>query len=110
MENEKLEPIGEVLLTQKRLEECEWCYQFDDDEPKIFAWTDDEMDKQEDPAVTFTVSNTENAYISFSHNGKTFKLFARELTDAGKALREYQKKSAEELKKDIENASKNKEA
>ena len=112
MENEKLEPIGELKLAQpQRLEQCEWVFQFDEDEPQIFAWTSEDM-QDEEPTVTFTISNTKDAYVSFTNKNsvKKFKLFARELSDEGKQLREFQTQQNESLKKDIENASKNKEA
>jgi hypothetical protein len=99
---EQLEPIGEIKMAEaKKFEQCEWCFQFDEDEPKVFAWTSEDM-TDEEPTVTFTIGNTEGAYVSFSKDGKTFKLFARELTDTGKELREFQNKLA--------NESKNKEA
>jgi hypothetical protein len=102
IDNTQLEPIG---LTQEKLENCEWCFQFDEDEPQIFAWTSDDMNKDEEPKVIFTVSNTKNSYITFTHkNGKSFKLFARELSDDGRQLREQQ------LKVNLENESTNKEA
>jgi hypothetical protein len=115
IENEQVEelaPIGEVTLPKpEKLEQCEWVFQFDEDEPQIFAWTSEDM-TDEDPTVTFTVSNTKDAYISFTNKetGKKFKLFARELSKEGKELREFQTKQAELLKKDLENASTNKEA
>ena len=89
---EVLEPIGEVgLIQSEKLEQCEWCFQFDGDEPQIFAWTGENDSKDEDPKVIFTITNTENSYITFTHkNGKSFKLFARELTDEGKQLRNKQ--------------------
>jgi hypothetical protein len=102
IDNTQLEPI---TLSQEKLEHCEWCFQFDGDEPQIFAWTSDDMNKDEEPKVIFTVSNTKNSYITFTHkNGKSFKLFARELSDAGRQLREQQ------LKLNLENESTNKEA
>jgi hypothetical protein len=102
IDNTQLESIG---LTQEKLENCEWCFQFDEDEPQIFAWTGDNMNKDEEPKVIFTVSNTKNSYITFTHkNGKSFKLFARELSDEGRQLREQQ------LKLNLENESTNKEA
>jgi hypothetical protein len=109
---ENLEPIGEIKMSEpQKLEQCEWVFQFDEDEPQIFAWTSEDM-KDEEPVVTFTVSNTKDAYISFTNrnSGKTFKLFARELTKEGMEIREYQNKLNEGLKKDIENESENKEA
>jgi len=105
LDNTQLEPIGEITLTQEKLQHCEWCFQFDEDEPQIFAWTGEDMNTDEEPKVIFTVSNTKNSYITFTHkNGKSFKLFARELTDEGKQLRQQQ------LKVNLENESTNKEA
>ena len=107
-QSEQLEQIGEIKLDQKKYEECEWCFQFDEDEPQVFAWTDDELNKDEDPKVIFTISNIENSYISFTHSktGKKFKLFAREISDDGKSMREKQRESF----KQFQNASENKEA
>ena len=103
---ENLEPIGELKMTPpQKLEQCEWVFQFDGDEPQIFAWTGEDM-TDEEPTVTFTISNNKDAYISFTskQNGKRFKLFARELSDEGKKLREHN------LKLNIQNESENKEA
>jgi hypothetical protein len=92
-QSEQLQPTGNITLSQKKYEECEWCFQFDEDEPQIFAWTDDASDKNEDPKVIFTITNVENSYITFQNGktGKVFKLFARELTNEGIALRNKQK-------------------
>ena len=107
-QSEQLQSIGDITLSQKKYEECEWCFQFDEDEPQVFAWTDDVLDKSEDPKVIFTITNFENSYITFQNGktGKLFKLFARELSEEGKELRQKQK----EAFKTIENASENKEA
>jgi hypothetical protein len=94
-QKENLEPIGELKMKpSEKLEQCEWVFQFDGDEPQIFAWTGEDMTNEE-PTVTFTISNTKDAYISFTskQNGKRFKLFARELSDEGKKLREHNLKS-----------------
>ena len=105
-QEENLEPIGELKMTPpQKLEQCEWVFQFDGDEPQIFAWTGEDM-TDEEPTVTFTISNNKDAYISFTskQNGKRFKLFARELSDEGKKLREHN------LKLNTQNESENKEA
>lgn len=104
----QLEQLGDVTLTQRRYEECEWCFQFDEDEPQIFAWTDSNLPSDENPKVVFSITNVENSYITFqnSKTGKLFKLFARELTEEGKQLREKQR----ELFKTVNNGSENKEA
>jgi hypothetical protein len=88
---EELEPQGTIQMKPvKKLQECEWCFQFDEDEPKVFAWTSEDM-KEDEPTVTFTIGNTEGAYVSFTKDGKAFKLFARELSEEGKKLREFNK-------------------
>jgi hypothetical protein len=110
-QEEKLEPIGELKMTPpEKLEQCEWVFQFDNDEPQVFAWTSEDMTNEE-PTVTFTISNTKDAYISFTNKEtlKKFKLYARELTDAGKKLREFQTQQSELVKTNIENESTNKE-
>ena len=107
-----VKPIAELQLRQsEKLEQCEWVFQFDDDEPQVFAWTSEDMTNEE-PTVTFTISNTKDAYISFTNKEtlKKFKLYARELTDAGKKLREFQTQQSELVKTNIQNESTNKEA
>lgn len=67
-------------------ENCEWCFQFDNDEPYVFAATEKPEEPAETPKVTFTVLNNSNSNIIFSYNGKEFKIFARELSDEGRKL------------------------
>jgi len=107
-QSEQLQSIDDIVLSQKKYEDCEWCFQFDEDEPQVFAWTDDDLNKSEDPKVIFTITNVENSYITFQNGktGKLFKLFARELTEEGRELRQKQKEAV----KNITNESKNKEA
>jgi hypothetical protein len=107
-QSEQLQPIDDIVLSQKKYEDCEWCFQFDEDEPQVFAWTDDDLNKSEDPKVIFTITNVENSYITFQNGktGKLFKLFARELTEEGRELRQKQKEAV----KNITNESTNKKA
>ena len=111
-QTQELKPLNEVQISQKKYEECEWCFQFDDDEPQIFAWTDELLNQQEDPKIVFTITNIENSYITFTNgkSGKVFKIFARELSDEGMAMREKQREAVKNSKTDLENASENKEA
>ena len=76
-----------VSISQKKYEDCEWCFQFDEDEPHVFAWTN-ENETNKNPEITFTLSNVKGSNFVFKHsNGKVFKLFARELTDIGREKR-----------------------
>jgi hypothetical protein len=105
----ELEPIGEVKLEQKKYEDCEWCFQFDEDEPQIFAWTDPEISADENPKIIFEITNRENSYITFTNgkSGKTFKIYAREISDAGKEMREAQRQALKNSQADLENFDKN---
>ena len=106
-QSEQLQQLGDVTISQKKYDECEWCFQFDEDDPQIFAWTDSEMNKDEDPKIVFTITNVENSYISFTNkDGKRFRIFARELSEGGKDLRNKQR----EAFKQLQNGSENQEA
>ena len=114
---EEIEQIVEIpttdvpLIEQKIIEDCEWCFQFDEDETQIFAWTDPDLENNENPKVIFEISNRENSYINFTNivNNKTFKLFAREISEKGKEMREKQREALKNFKTDLENASEDKE-
>ena len=95
-------------LSQEKYEQCEWCFQFDDGEPQIFAWTEENMSSDEEPTVTFTLNNTKESYITFTKDKKVFKMFTRALTDAGREMREKANQIDNQV--NLENASTNKEA
>ena len=103
------QPMDTTIGIQDEIyEQCEWCFQFDEDKPQVFAWTNEDMNIDEKPNVTLTVTNTKNSYITFtSKDGKLFKLFCRALTAEGEKLRETQ---VELLKNELQNESENKEA
>jgi hypothetical protein len=90
------EPIS--IKHPNKYEECEWCFQFDNNEPQVFAWTDEDMGDDE-PQVQFTISNNEHSNITFTHNdGKVFKIFAREMTEKGREMQQKQKLFTHESK------------
>lgn len=66
----RLEPMQQLTLTRPTFENVEFCFQFDDEEPVIFASgaTD----------CNITLNRTPDGYMTFNDNGKVFKLFARE--------------------------------
>lgn len=68
----QLEPIQQLSLTRHTFEpsNVEFCFQFDDNEPVVFA---------DGPNVcTISLSPTENGNMTFTDNNRRFKLFARE--------------------------------
>lgn len=71
-----------------RFDQAEWCFQFFDNEPVVFAWSEDETEAGD---LIFTINPTESSSISFSDKGMTFKLFARPLSEETKQIREERK-------------------
>ena len=69
----ELEPTQLLTLTRQRFnpENVEFCFQFGDDEPVVFATGPNESSIHLNP--------TTDANIAFNNNGKEFKLFAREI-------------------------------
>ena len=96
MENEQLEPQGSIeIQNAKLIPEAEWCFQFFDNEPVVFAFSKSETDSSN---LVIELRPTEDDTLTFSHNGMSFKIFPREMTEETKQIREQQ------------NASKNQEA
>ena len=112
LQQENAQPLGELKIAPlETYNECEWCFQFDEDEAQIFAWTDEDQPKDEEPKVIFTITNTKNSYINFTDKvtGRIFKIFSRELSDEGKKMRNTQKLAFEQFKSQ-NNEGENKEA
>jgi hypothetical protein len=68
----ELEPTQLLTLTRPMFisEDVEFCFQFDEEEPVVFATGPNECSIQ--------LSPTSDSNIAFNNNGREFKLFARE--------------------------------
>jgi hypothetical protein len=75
--------------------DAEWCFQFFDNEPYVFAWS---SENEEAGALTIELKPVESEGLVFQNNGMTFKIFPRPISEETKQRRLE------------ENASKNKEA
>ena len=70
----QLEPMQVLSLRPYptfNAQNVEFCYQFDDEEPVRFATGPEDLQLR--------ISPSPNGNISFNDNGRTFKLFAREI-------------------------------
>lgn len=69
-----LEPMQVLSLRpQQQNLNNEYCFQFDDDEPFVFGTGGGDL--------TITITPTTDGNITFEHNNRTFKIFARERQD-----------------------------
>jgi hypothetical protein len=75
MSNDK-QNLGTVTIVNNKIENVEWAFQFNNDEPIFFAEPSVYGGAKE---VTFTIGNTTHSNIVFRDNkGNEFKIFARE--------------------------------
>jgi hypothetical protein len=72
----------------KEIEQAEWCFQFFDNEPVVFAYAKSETESSN--LVIELRPNTDDT-MTFAQNGMSFKIFPREMTEESKQLREQQK-------------------
>jgi len=80
---------------EKIITDTEWCFQFFNNEPIVFAWSNED----EEPApLVLQLQPTEGEGLNFQQNGMTFRVFPREISEETKQQRAEQ------------NASQNKEA
>jgi hypothetical protein len=81
----------EVLeSTPKVFEDVEWCFQFFNNEPEVFAYSN-----EGEPAgnLTIELKPFENEGLSFTHNGMTFRIFPREISEESKKIRAEENES-----------------
>ena len=66
----QLEPMQQLSLTRYNPQNVEFCFQFGDEEPVVFASGPNDC--------SIRLSPTSNTEMTFNDNGRVFKLFARE--------------------------------
>ena len=77
------------------IQDAEWCFQFFNNEPIVFAW---QTEGQEPAPLVLQIQPTESEGLNFQQNGMTFKIFPRPISEETK------------LERQKEDESKNKEA
>jgi hypothetical protein len=83
--DEVLESQGDVLeTTPKVIEDVEWCFQFFNNEPEVFAYSN-----EGEPAgnLTIELKPLEGEGLSFTHNGMAFRIFPRAISEESKQIR-----------------------
>jgi hypothetical protein len=77
------------------LQDAEWCFQFFNNEPVVFAW---QQEGVEPSPLVLQIEPKDGDGLNFQQNGMVFRIFPRPISEESKKQREE------------ENASKNKEA
>jgi len=92
----EMESVNTNAEQQARLGQAEWCFQFDDGEPVIFAWSREEGDVGDFVLNVPAIAGTA-ATFKCPSTGKTFSIVVREMSEETKADRDrmLQEESAE---------------
>jgi|LakMenEpi03Aug12_release.lakeMendotaPanAssembly.Ray.scaffolds.fasta_scaffold92997_7 hypothetical protein len=78
---------------QLKINDAEFCFQFNEEEPVVFAWAEGPLENPlgSPHKFSFEMEALEGANIVFSDGAKTFKIFARPISEQSAELREQQK-------------------
>lgn len=82
---EELEQDGSLEIeTPKVIEDVEWCFQFFNNEPEVFAFSN-----EGEPAgnLSIELKPLEGEGLSFTHNGMAFRIFPRPISEETKIAR-----------------------
>ena len=87
MQNEQQNEY-QLVEPQQQIEQAEWCFQFFDNEPVVFAYSKSETESSN---LVIELRPVSDDILTFSQNGMLFKIFPREMSEESKQLREQQK-------------------
>lgn len=84
-----MEPAGSELNTDLRIDEykeAEWVFQFDNDEPVVFAWTNQ---GEEGGEVNLSIKSNSQSRITFSNieGNKVLSIYSRPLSEDIRKMR-----------------------
>jgi len=87
--NIELEGTPAAIAEIKHFKDAEWVFQFDDEAPVVFAWSDSSGEPGD---ITITLKPNEKSRITFtSINGtKIMSLYSRPITEETRKIRESQ--------------------
>ena len=68
----------------KPIVDAEWCFQFFDNEPIVFAWS---TEGDEATPLVINIDSVEGQGISFTQNGMSFRVFPRPISEESKEKR-----------------------
>jgi hypothetical protein len=74
----------------KPIADAEWCFQFFNNEPIVFAWSNE---GEEPTPLVLQLQPVESEGLNFQQNGMTFRVFPREISEETKQQRAEQNAS-----------------
>ncbi len=74
------------------IQDAEWCFQFFNNEPIVFAW---QQENSEPSPLVLQVQPKEGEGLNFQQNGMVFRIFPRTITEETKQQRKDESKNKE---------------
>jgi hypothetical protein len=82
---------GSVQMEQpKIIEDAEWCFQFFNNDPIVFAW---QNEGQEPSPLVLQIQPNESDKLTFRQNGMEFSIFPRPISEESKLQRKKENES-----------------
>lgn len=81
----------------KPIIDAEWCFQFFENEPIIFAWSKEGVDAA---PMVININSAEGEAVGFKQNGMTFRIFPRPISEATKEQRKLEIEKEKNASKD----------
>lgn len=89
--SEQLEQTENVSLPEsKPIVDAEWCFQFFDNEPIVFAFSNE---SEKATPLNLQIKSEENEGLIFRQNGMSFRIFPRPISEETKLEREKTKEN-----------------
>jgi hypothetical protein len=90
-QEELQQDAGSINIPEAQpIQDAEWCFQFFNNEPIVFAWSNE----GEEPApLVLQLQPVESEGLNFQQNGMTFRVFPREISEETKLERKKQNES-----------------
>ena len=88
LSQQQLEPQGSVQLPESNpIKDAEWCFQFFNNEPIVFAFSKENEDSGN---LVLELKPLEGEGLNFKQNGMEFRIFARPISEETKLERQKQ--------------------
>ena len=90
-QEELQQDAGSINLPEAQpIQDAEWCFQFFNNEPIVFAWSNE---GEEPTPLVLQLQPVEDEGLNFQQNGMTFRIFPRPISEETKQQRQEQNAS-----------------
>lgn len=93
---------GSIGIESKPIKDAEWCFQFFDNEPVVFAWN--KLENEQSVPFILELKPVEGQGVTFSSAGMVFKIFPREITEETKIQRQLEKEQEAKVQQDLKSS------